>query len=840
MRTTVVDARRDVHAAAYEIVFADGRTITATGEHRFLYRTKTQTSTQWRTVASMRVGAHVRYLTRPWEDSTSRDAWFGGLLDGEGCLHAARSAGAEINVSQVQGLVYDAAREYLRSNAYHVREEPDTHDRPSKYGTQPVDKLCVSRMEEVFRLLGQTRPVRFIQRRWWEGKELPGKRTGTGWAQILAIRPVGKRRMVDLQTAAKTFIAEGFVSHNSTWAESLVAHRLLTRTHTRALAGADVENQAAYLFGMVSRIYDNLPWFLQPARVTHLRGKEMSFSNGSLLATAWGKSTRGELQEVTGRQKGHIGRGKTFSVFHISELSTWDNPGQLDDALFPAVPISPLTLGILESTAKGAGNWWHQHWLAAEEGIGRFRNLFIPWGVEPHKYSLPAPVDWTPSASTLQQARRAETIWPKYIGHTITLTRDQLYFYETTRAYFVKKGDIAKFFEEYASDPEECFLYSGRSVWTIEQLDQIDQLARPLIDVWKVEPARDIAELRRLPPPDPTIQPRDPRPAPPLAPRLPAASTPIGQESFPVPPGYGFRRVWGTDLAQLPNLRDSVLALYEYPRRRGHRRYIMSVDVGDGLGGDYSVIGITRQPTIEEPAEQVATFISNHLTPTQIAFVCDAVGRLYSDDDGIEACAAVECNNHGLSVQDTLQLHLGYTHFYVWEYADSASPDRRYSTRIGWLTTERTRPILLDKFYEATTTRDPISGFPDYRINCPVTRGELRHFLIPDEAGATLGDARAAPGQHDDCVMQAAIGYYVAYRHAGGETEPIAERRRRREALKALHAESAAHRPDWRNTAVSSDDADQGVDHAHDEFDDAAAPAGLHFDPRTSIDIRDY
>lgn len=623
----------------------------------------------------------------------------------------------------------------------------------------------------------------------------------------------------------------------STFAQSLVAHRIQTRTHTRALAGADIEGQAAYLFGMNARIYDNLPWFLQPRRLTYRLGKETSYSNGSLLHTAWGKSTRGELQEVAGRQKGHIARGKTYSVVHISELSTWDNPGQLDDSLLPAVPQSGLSLVLFESTAKGAGNWWHKQWLATEEGIGRFANLFIPWGVEPKKYSLPAPVSWTPLPTTLTQAKRAEEIWPKYIGRTIHLTRDQLYFYETTRAYYAKKGDIAKFFEEYASDPEECFLYSGRSVWTLDQLEQIDRKARPVIDVWKVEPARDIAELRRDTGAEAMPHP-DPRPAPPLAPRLPAASTPIGHQTFPIPPGYGFRRVWGKDLKELPNLKDSVLAIWEYPRYRGQRRYIMSVDVGDGLGGDYSIITLSRQPTIEESAEEVAQYISNRLTPTQIAFVCDALGRLYTDEDGVEACAAIECNNHGLSVQDTLQLHLGYTHFYVWEYADSASPDRRYSTRIGWLTTERTRPILLDKFYEAITTLDPISGLADYRLNSPATRGELRHFLIPDEAGATLGDARAASGQHDDCIMAGAIGYYVAYRHAGGETEPIAERRRRRQALVALHTDTAAGRPDYRNTGVTMEEADQGVDHAYDEFADASA--SLHFDPRASIDINEF
>jgi hypothetical protein len=46
--------------------------------------------------------------------------------------------------------------------------------RASKFGRRPVGKLSLGRMDEIFRLVGHTRPVRFIGRRWWEGKELPG------------------------------------------------------------------------------------------------------------------------------------------------------------------------------------------------------------------------------------------------------------------------------------------------------------------------------------------------------------------------------------------------------------------------------------------------------------------------------------------------------------------------------------------------------------------------------------------------------------------------------------------------------------------------------------------
>lgn len=625
----------------------------------------------------------------------------------------------------------------------------------------------------------------------------------------------------------------------STLAEALVAHRILFQPNTRGLSGADVEEQAGYLFRMVGRLYDHLPYFLQPARLTSVKNREATYANGSYHKTAWGKSTRGALQSVTGQEgtKGAIGRGQTFSTIHISELATWDNPHQLDTALLPAVPISPDTLCLFESTAEHAGDWWHQHWLLGQEGLGRFLNVFIPWGAEPTKYALPAPTSWIPTSATLQQARKAEGELQKWLGRATTLTRDQLFWYERTRALYEKKGDLGGFLKEYPADDQECFQYAGRSIFTFAQLDAIDAAGskRPLLDVWWVEPARDIAELRRLPAAGgdvagtPGARPH-PRPHPPLSLRIPTPSSAIAATAYPVPAGYGFQRLTPHALKDLPSLRHSVLAIWEYPRTRGKRRYVMAVDVGEGLGLDYSVVDIIRLPTIEEPAEQVAQYVSNVVDTQQLAFICDAIGHLYPDEDGIEALAAIETNNVGLATQDTLQLHLGYAHFYVWEYADAASPDHRYSTKIGWVTTTRTRPILLTSFRDAITTQDPITGQPDFILNSPTTRAELRHFITP----GPLAEAEAARGQHDDGVMAAAIGYYVAWRLAGGETEPIGEKRRRRTALAQEAARDGLRRPrgDYRNSATTADEADAGLE-ADDEFADDLAPDGaLHFDSR--------
>lgn len=620
----------------------------------------------------------------------------------------------------------------------------------------------------------------------------------------------------------------------STLAEALVAHRIFTRIHIRALSGADVEDQAGYLFRMVGRIYDQLPPFLKPARLTHVKNREMSFGNECYLKTAWGKSTRGALASVGGEgTKGAIGRGQTYSAVHISELATWDNPEQLDSALFPAIPVHSDTLVLLESTAEHAQDWWHLQWLATAEGFGRFTNIFIPWYTEPKKYSLPAPAGWEPSSKTLEHAAKCQRDSSRWLGEERSLSHAQLYWYETTRAAYEKKGELHKFLKEYPADDQECFQYAGRAIFTFEQLDAIDAAGsrRGIRDIWRVEPAREIAALRRDRTADDPLPIRGDRPAAPLAPRVPRAWGPLAADQFPIPPGYGFERLTASELKDQPNLRGGLLTIWEYPRSRGKRQYVLGVDVGDGLGQDYSICSVIRLPTIDEPAEEVAQFCSNRHDTKAFSYVCDAIGRLYPDADGIEALAAIEVNNHGLAVQDMLQLHLGYSNFYLWEYADAASPEKRYSTRIGWLTTPRTRPLLLAAFHSAITTIDPITHTPDFVLNSPITRGELRHFITE----GTIGEAEAARGQHDDAIMSSAIGYYVAWRMAGGEMEPIEERRKRKaQAQRDAVGKAAAATRDWRNSGMTAEEA-----HAQEDPDDAdydsdgedatGGPAGLSF-----------
>lgn len=275
---------------------------------------------------------------------------------------------------------------------------------------------------------------------------------------------------------------------------------------------------------------------------------------------------------------------------------------------------------------------------------------------------------------------------------------------------------------------------------------------------------------------------------------------PEARPAYAIPPGYGFHRLNVKELAEQQNLFD-CLQMWERPRR-GHR-YILGCDVSDGLGKDRSVCDVLRMGTIDEPEEQVAQFVSETCIPKAFAYIVNAIGHLYTWPDGREALAAIECNNHGLSVQDTLQLHMGYRHFYIWEVLDQADPNKRFTTRMGWMTTTRTRPLLLDQFKDAVVAVDPITGYSDLRINSTLTIDEMRDF----QTEGALWEAEAARGAHDDCIIALAIAHFVSWRLMAGEREPMEDRRRRRREEKLRAAKYGdGKKPDYRNTDFTADD----------------------------------
>ncbi len=286
----------------------------------------------------------------------------------------------------------------------------------------------------------------------------------------------------------------------STLSQSLLAHRVLTHAQVRTLIASDVPQNSGSegLFGMLELVVEKWPWWLKPKERFHTKDRHIMWANGSRVVVESGKSMKGGLQD-DGGEKGQLGRSKTYSAGHLSEISSWERPEQINNSLLPAIPRTPRTLLIRESTALGRNNYWHLEWkLAASGKDPRFFNIFIPWYAEQSKYWLPYPTDWIPSDDTLQFAARAAQFGPTYMHRSVALTKEQLYWYELTKAAAVLRDELYKFLSEYPSEPEEAFQNSGRSIFTVATLDRLGQQARPIRDLWTVRPKAELLADKEL------------------------------------------------------------------------------------------------------------------------------------------------------------------------------------------------------------------------------------------------------------------------------------------------------------------------------------------------------
>jgi hypothetical protein len=229
---------------------------------------------------------------------------------------------------------------------------------------------------------------------------------------------------------------------------------------------------------MLMRIYNNLPWWMRPQSWDSKRDVKR---NNQLIRFAEQDSVirMGHSANMqggdSGTDKGSLGTGQTLPLCHLSELALWANPWQIDDALMPSIPMSARTFAIFESTAKGRGNWWHEKWIDAKRGLGRRRPVFIPWYTDPDTYKLPAPGDWIPSEVAIRHAERVRSTSAQWVGHSVELTKDQLFWWDRTRAEYVSGRILHKFLAEYAADDMEAFQNTTVGVFPSELLDELRQ-----------------------------------------------------------------------------------------------------------------------------------------------------------------------------------------------------------------------------------------------------------------------------------------------------------------------------------------------------------------------------
>ena len=169
-----------------------------------------------------------------------------------------------------------------------------------------------------------------------------------------------------------------------------------------------------------------------------------------------------------------------------------------------------------------------------------------------------------------------------------------------------------------------------------------------------------------------------------------------------------------------------------FPPQKG-RRYILGVDTaGGGSDGDYACAQVIERTLGMQCAE-----LHGHFPPYELARRVADLARRYE-----EGLVAVERNNHGFGVLAHLN-NLAYGNLF------------EKDGQLGWLTSAASRPAMIENMAAVMMSEPEL-------FHSPRLLEECRTFVRrPD------GNAAAADGAHDDCVMAMAIALAVRREDVG-------------------------------------------------------------------------
>lgn len=522
----------------------------------------------------------------------------------------------------------------------------------------------------------------------------------------------------------------------STITELCMAHRVPRIYGANGVVGSSDPDKSWKMSQMMERAWEFCPLWLMPG-IT-------KFKTGTLYEFGGMKSG---LTIQHGTQTSGIARGDTVTNVHLSELCDYSDPEELVDAsLLRALHDSPAVFAVFESTAAGRHNWWHNTWeynkAHYREGKARMFPMFLPWFVGTDLYPTetwlrahPVPLDWKPSAMTINHAERARnytrsnSLLRKYLGPNWDMPRKQMWFWEVTREEYAAKKNLAKFYQEMPADDNECFQSTNISVFDADLISEYREATKknPL-GVYGVI-SDDIPQ------------------------RLHPDRRDIDFEQDAIRVRYVAQMGIVKEFTLMPLKFDGYansdpsgkLFIWEWPEEG--TEYGIGVDTGEGVGLDQSVIEVLRKGTFTRNDAQVAEFSSPYVNAHDLWPIALAVGSMYStfsggeDGELMRPKMIIECMANGEVVQHELR-KLGWPNFHQWVRYDSRKINKGKAQKMGWVQTTWARSMMIDTMIKYL--RD---GWCD--IFSPWFVNEMQDFERDEERAY----ARAMYGGHDDRMI---------------------------------------------------------------------------------------
>lgn len=220
----------------------------------------------------------------------------------------------------------------------------------------------------------------------------------------------------------------------------------------------DVEKQSKVVLSMLENAAREYDTFIDDGEPTRLRPYGRTDSVREIVG-------RGCTISIGSAQEPDKIRCEDISMCHLTEVGLWKttaskSPEDLVEAITGAILEGAYTLMVLESTAKGVGNFFHHTWLDAVRGDNGFTPVFVPWFMI-DIYSRPLETDE-------EQFVEGMSEYEHYLFR-LGATLQAIYWYREKS----RKMDDFRMKSEYPSTAEEAFQSTGARFFKEEYLHEL-------------------------------------------------------------------------------------------------------------------------------------------------------------------------------------------------------------------------------------------------------------------------------------------------------------------------------------------------------------------------------
>lgn len=179
----------------------------------------------------------------------------------------------------------------------------------------------------------------------------------------------------------RAIIVKGRKMGISTYVSARFFHRVIFNSGLNAFIMAHRDDSTQVLFDIVRRFYEYMP---DPKPM-------LSASNPKELV--FGRIDSRFMVATAGARD--VGRASTIHLFHGSEVAFWEQMREHVRGALQAVPDSPGTEIILESTGNGAGNEFYRRFTSAQTGRSEYIAIFLPYWIHPqYRKKVPPDIKW--------------------------------------------------------------------------------------------------------------------------------------------------------------------------------------------------------------------------------------------------------------------------------------------------------------------------------------------------------------------------------------------------------------------------------------------------------------